>query len=61
MLRKALRYQHLCGGVLALHEEDPTLSAGGAMHEGTVSALLGVGGIPSISESTMVARDVLIA
>lgn len=61
MLRKALRYQKLCGGVIALHEEDPTLSAGGAMREGAVSALLGVGGIPSISESTMVARDCAIA
>ena len=28
MLRKALQYQRLCGGVLALHEEDPTLSRG---------------------------------
>lgn len=61
MLRKALRYQKLCGGVIALHEEDPTLSAGGSMREGAVSALLGVGGIPSISESTMVARDCAIA
>ena len=25
MLRKALQYQRLCGGVLALHEEDPSL------------------------------------
>ena len=47
MLRKALQYQRLCGGVLALHEEDPSLSAGGAMHEGEVSALLGIAGIPS--------------
>ncbi|WP_372788723.1 dihydroorotase [Paraconexibacter sp.] len=61
MLRKALRYQKLCGGVIALHEEDPTLSAGGAMREGATSALLGVGGVPSISESTMVARDCAIA
>jgi dihydroorotase len=61
MLRKALQYQRLCGGVLALHEEDPSLSTNGAMHEGTVSALLGVAGIPSISESTMVARDCTIA
>jgi len=61
MLRKALQYQRLCGGRLALHEEDPTLSAGGAMHEGAVSTVLGVSGIPSISESTMVARDALIA
>ncbi|HEV3070920.1 MAG TPA: dihydroorotase [Solirubrobacteraceae bacterium] len=61
MLRKALRYQHLCGGVLALHEEDPSLSHGGSMHEGRVSAALGVAGIPSVSESTMVARDATLA
>jgi dihydroorotase len=61
MLRRALQYQRLCGGVLALHEEDPSLSGRGAMHEGEVSALLGVAGIPSVSESTMVARDAALA
>jgi dihydroorotase len=61
MLRQALQYQHLAGRVIALHEEDPSLSAGGTMHEGEVSALLGVAGIPSVSESTMVARDCALA
>jgi len=61
ILRKALAYQRLCGGVIALHEEDPSLSGRGAMHEGEVSALLGVAGIPSVSESTMVARDAALA
>ncbi|MEA2358794.1 MAG: dihydroorotase [Solirubrobacteraceae bacterium] len=61
MLRKALQYQRLAGGVLALHEEDPSLSGSGAMHEGEVSALLGLAGIPSVSESTMVARDCALA
>ncbi|HSZ06613.1 MAG TPA: dihydroorotase [Solirubrobacteraceae bacterium] len=61
MLRKALQYQRLCGGVLALHEEDPTLSRGGSMHEGAVSAALGIAGIPTIAESTMVARDAALA
>ncbi len=61
MLRKALQYQRLCGGVLTLHEEDPSLSRGGAMYEGAVSAALGLGGIPSVSESTMVARDAALA
>jgi dihydroorotase len=61
MLRKALQYQRLCGGVIALHEEDPSLSGAGVMHEGAVSALLGVAGIPSVSESTMVARDCTLA
>jgi len=61
MLRKALQYQRLCGGVLALHEEDETLSRGGCMHEGVISAALGLGGIPTVSESTMVARDAALA
>jgi dihydroorotase len=61
MLRKALQYQRLTGGVIALHEEDPALSGDGVMHEGAVSARLGLAGIPSISESTMVARDAAIA
>ncbi len=60
-LRKALQYQRLCGGVLALHEEDPTLSRAGAMHEGAVSAALGIAGIPTVAESTMVARDAMLA
>ena len=60
-LRKALQYQRLCGGVVALHEEDPALSRDGVMHEGAVSARLGIAGIPSLSESTMVARDAALA
>jgi dihydroorotase len=31
-LQQALQYQRLCGGLLALHEEDPALSGQGAMH-----------------------------
>jgi dihydroorotase len=61
VFRRALQYQRLCGGVLALHEEDPALSGKGAMHEGIVSALLGVAGIPSVSESTIIARDCALA
>ena len=61
MLRKALAYQRLCGGVIALHEEDPELSREGVMHEGSVSARLGLAGIPSVSESTMIARDAALA
>ncbi len=61
MLRKALQYQRLTGGVIALHEEDPALSGDGVMHEGAVSARLGLAGIPSLSESTMLARDGALA
>jgi dihydroorotase len=61
ILRMALQYQRLAGGVIALHEEDPTLSGNGVMHEGTVSARLGLAGIPSVSESTLIARDAALA
>jgi dihydroorotase len=60
-MRRALQYQHLCGGNIALHEEDPALSGDGVMHEGAVSAAVGLAGIPSVSESTMVARDAALA
>jgi dihydroorotase len=61
VLRRALSYQHLAGLPIALHEEDPELSADGVMHEGIASAALGMAGIPSVSESTMIARDAALA
>ncbi len=61
VLRRALQYQRLCGGTIALHEEDSELSGDGVMHEGPVSAALGLAGIPSVSESTMIARDAALA
>jgi len=61
VLRQALQYQRLAGCVLVLHEEDLSLSGTGVMHEGAVSALLGLAGIPSVSESTAIARDAAIA
>jgi dihydroorotase len=61
VMLRALQYQRLCGGTIALHEEDPQLSGAGVMHEGPVSAALGLSGIPSVSESTMIARDAALA
>jgi dihydroorotase len=61
VLRQALSYQRLAGRTIALHEEDPSLSGAGVMHEGAVSAQLGLAGIPSVSESTMVSRDAALA
>jgi len=61
ILRRALQYQAMCGGTIALHEEDPALSGDGVMHEGAVSLDLGLRGVPSISESVMISRDAEIA
>ena len=61
MLRRALQYARVTGLRLTLHEEDTTLTAGGQMHEGAVSAELGLHGWPGIGESVMIGRDVQIA
>ena len=70
LMRRALQYQHLVGANIAVHEEDHDLSRpagvhaahlGGVMHEGVVSAALGLAGIPSVAESTMIARDAALA
>jgi dihydroorotase len=70
LMRRALQYQHLVGANIALHEEDHDLSRpagthaphlGGVMHEGLVSAALGLAGVPSVAESTMIARDAALA
>ena len=57
VMRRALQYQHLVGGTILLHEEDPALTGDGVMGEGSVSAALGLAGVPDTSESTMIARD----
>lgn len=61
LMRRALQYHALTGRRLAVHCEEPTLSRGGQMHEGAVSAELGFGGYPSVAESVMVERDLALA
>jgi dihydroorotase len=61
LLRRALQYGAAAGRPLAVHCEEPTLSRGGHVHEGAVSAELGFGGYPSVAESVMVGRDLALA
>jgi dihydroorotase len=61
LMRRALQYSQLTGRRLGLHCEEPTLSRGGHVHEGAVSAELGFGGYPSVAESLMVERDLSLA
>jgi dihydroorotase len=61
LMRRALQYAQVTGRRLALHCEEPTLSRGGQMHEGAVSAELGFAGYPSVAESVMVERDLALA
>ena len=61
LMRTALEYARTFGIPVADHCEDPTLAAGGVMHEGLVATRLGLKGIPAAAEEIMVARDVLLA
>jgi dihydroorotase len=61
LMRRALQYGAVAGRRLALHCEETTLSRGGQMHEGEVSAELGFTGYPSVAESLMVERDLALA
>lgn len=58
--RRAMAYASTLGVPVAQHAEDKNLSQGGCMNEGAVSAKLGVVGIPNISESVIVERDIAI-
>src|SRR6059036_2337270 len=61
LMRTALEYARTFNIPVADHCEDPTLSAGGVMHEGLVSTRLGLKGIPAAAEEIMVERDILLA
>jgi dihydroorotase len=61
LIRRAIQYSAAADRPVAVHCEEPTLSRGGHVHEGLVSAELGFGGYPSVAESVMVARDLALA
>ncbi|MGH7652309.1 MAG: dihydroorotase [Gemmatimonadaceae bacterium] len=61
LMRTALEYARTFRIPVIDHCEEPTLSAGGAMNEGIVSAQLGLKGVPAEAEEIMVIRDILLA
>lgn len=61
LMRVALEYSSMLGMPIINHEEELSLSRPGYMHEGKVSARLGLDGTPGIAEEVMIARDILLA
>jgi dihydroorotase len=61
VMRRALEYASMFQIPVIQHAEDAHLTAKGVMHEGLVSAELGLHGIPAASEAVIVARDILLA
>jgi dihydroorotase len=61
IMRRAMQYALDFDLPVIDHCEDKSLSSGGVMHEGSVSLLLGLKGIPALSEELDVVRDILLA
>ncbi|GAB2906998.1 dihydroorotase [Neomicrococcus lactis] len=61
LMRRALEYVKAFDGVVAQHAQEPRLTEGAQMNEGTVSADLGLAGWPAVAEEAIIARDVLLA
>jgi dihydroorotase len=57
LFRNALEYARAAGRPIFEHSQDLALSAGGVMHEGVVSARLGLPGMPAAAEESAIARD----
>lgn len=60
MLR-AMKEAASCGKPIVAHCEDNSIVYGGVVHKGEISDRLDLPGIPSLSESVQIARDVLLA
>jgi dihydroorotase len=61
LMRRAMQYCKMLGVPVISHCEDQSLVAGGVMHEGYYSTVLGLKGIPASAEEVMVARDIILA
>lgn len=61
VMRRALEYAGMLGAVVIEHCEEPSLTAGGIMHEGADSTRLGLVGWPSIGEEIALQRNIFLA
>jgi dihydroorotase len=61
LFRHALEYARAKDLLVIEHPQDTALSGNGVMNDGTVSAALGLPGIPNAAEETAVARAILAA
>jgi dihydroorotase len=57
LLLKSLQYVHQFGGLIINRPIDENLTKFGQMHEGRMSTLLGMKGMPSVSEKLEIERD----
>jgi dihydroorotase len=58
LMRRALEYAAAFGLLVIDHAEDRNIAGDGVMHEGVVSAMLGLEGIPASAALAHIARDI---
>jgi len=61
VMRRALEYASMVGRTIVSHCEDPALVLGGVVNEGLASTMSGLRPVPAAAETTMVARDIILA
>jgi dihydroorotase len=61
LMRRAFEYCRMFDKPILAHEEVLELSRGGVMHEGLVSLMLGLTGMPAAAEEVMIGRDIALA
>ncbi len=61
IMRRAMQYARDFDLPVIDHCEDKSLSSGGVMHEGRISLLLGLKGMPALAEDIDVVRDIILA
>ena len=61
LMRRAFEYCRMFDKPILAHEEVLELSRGGVMHEGLVSLVLGLTGMPAAAEEVMIGRDLALA
>ena len=61
IMRRAMQYARDFDLPVVDHCEDKSLSSGGVMHEGRVSLLLGLKGMPALAEEIDAVRDIILA
>ena len=61
LMRRIFEYCRMFDKPFLAHEEVLELTAGGVMHEGLVSTVLGLNGMPAAGEEVMIGRDIALA
>jgi dihydroorotase len=60
VLRRALQYSAARGALMVLHAEDQSLTGSGVIGEGLMATRLGLPSVPPSTETSIIARDVVL-